>query len=263
MKKIIMFIMVLMLALIVAGCNKTPPINVNPSMTPTVTLDVTPTPLDITNISELNDTKDIWMMRTGDGIRIRGKFYEGGENAVLLLPMAGQDWESMEPLALELQKEGFSVLSLTPRGHGPINLFSGGYYRNFNEDQWHAILNDVLTSVHALQKKGYDVSIVGASIGANFALTYAATDPTIQKIVLISPGIEYRGINIEFPNKAYRGETLYLASSEDTYAYDSTKQLHEESLATKEFKEYTNAGHGSQMFERPEVMQDIVEWIKG
>ncbi len=70
------------------------------------------------------------------------------------------------------------------------------------------------------------IGMAGASIGANLAILLAAGDPTVRSLVLLSPGIDYRGLRPEAAMKKY-GErpALLVASQEDNYAANSARQL--------------------------------------
>ena len=70
------------------------------------------------------------------------------------------------------------------------------------------------------------IGIAGASIGANLAILFAAGDPTVRSLVLLSPGIDYRGLRPEAAMKKYGDRpALLVASQEDNYSTNSARQL--------------------------------------
>lgn len=95
-----------------------------------------------------------------------------------------------------LTQGGFSVIAIDLRGHGA----SEGNWRSFSPREFNAVVLDVKAAKDYLISRGVKpgrMGIVGASIGANIALRYAAEDGEIKTVVLLSPGLNYRGVAIE------------------------------------------------------------------
>lgn len=206
---------------------------------------------------------------TVDGVTLRGTYYavQKPKAFVLLLHMLGRDKEDWHAFAQQLQQEGYSVLAIDMRGHGESILQEGKTlsWRTFSDAEFAAMLKDVEAAmIFADSRKeleNVEHILMGASIGANVALQYAATHDTVSNLILLSPGLSYRGITTEDFMQAYQGPVFLAASVEDEYAYDSTKKLYELAKGEKIFQEYNNAGHGTGMFAVTNVEQEIITWI--
>lgn len=158
-----------------------------------------------------------------DGVRLRATFYGPGQSdapAVLLLHMwdgRRQDWA---PFAAQLQAAGYGVLALDLRGHGESE----------GERDAAAMTQDAAVGVKLLRAReeidGDRIFLIGASIGANVALTYAAADAGLRGVALLSPGEVYRGVSAPAALAGYGDRPLFIAASrEDTYAAASARAL--------------------------------------
>ncbi|MBI4457918.1 alpha/beta fold hydrolase, partial [Candidatus Uhrbacteria bacterium] len=140
---------------------------------------------------------------TSDGVTIAGSLFIGpaGGPAALLLHMMPKTKESWAPLAEALVGAGFgSVLAIDLRGHGE-SLRQGDRrldYKNFSDAEHQAKMLDVEAAVEWLMKeRGARLDravIVGASIGANLAIRFAADHPEVPAVAALSPGLDYRGV---------------------------------------------------------------------
>lgn len=83
------------------------------------------------------------------------------------------------------------------RGHGK-SVNQNGTFQSFTPNDFNKMKLDVKAAKQFLvTQKGINpknIAIVGASIGANVALKYAAVDPSIKAVVLLSPGLHYKGV---------------------------------------------------------------------
>lgn len=211
---------------------------------------------------------------TKDGVQIVGDYYPAGaENApaVLLLHMMPSTRKSWVDFSEKLNEVGMSALAIDLRGHGDsLNKSDGTYlnYKNFSnaEHQWS--MYDVEAAVDFLKQKGAEkIFVIGASIGANLALQYAAEHSDIRAAVLLSPGLDYRGIlTADLPPQLRAGQAAYYAaSSEDSYSADSVRTLYQKTpeAVKKEEKIFDNAGHGTDMFtHEPDFEGQIISWLK-
>src|ERR671922_1155128 len=120
-------------------------------------------------------------------------------NAIILLHMLGynrNDWNSFAS-TLSNESNGYAVLSIDLRGHGDSTTQNGNTisFQSFTASDFNEMVADVKAAKQFLvtQKNinPNNIAIVGASIGANIALNYAASDPSIKAVVLLSPGLNY------------------------------------------------------------------------
>lgn len=214
--------------------------------------------------------------KTKDGVGIAGDYYPPvilvGEKALLLLHMMPATRSSYIFFAKKAVEEGFSSLAIDLRGHGD-SVYQNDTVLDFNtflDAEHQKSILDVRASIEFLKKKGFNeenIYAVGASIGANLALELLAENNNIKKAVLLSPGLDYRGIKADaFIKNLSASQSLYfLASSEDTYSVESVKIL--EALAPqgidKERIIYEYAGHGTQILASGEdAITMILAWLK-
>jgi alpha-beta hydrolase superfamily lysophospholipase len=206
---------------------------------------------------------------TSDGWKIYASYREAGEGkpAAILLHMLIADRHSYDGFGAKLAAAGFNVLALDSRGHGDSTKQNGATKRHaeFDDEAHKSSLLDVAAAKDFLAGKGADTSklvIVGASIGANFALNYGADDADVRAVVLLSPGLNYHGVETATAMAKYRGRPAYLvASDEDKYSADSAGKLHEIAAETS-FKIFTDAGHGTRIFTAEPAFEDeLVDWL--
>lgn len=209
---------------------------------------------------------------TADGFKIVGELYSPERpngRAIVLLPMLNHDKRSWKPFAEQLQARGLTALALDLRGHGE-SLEQNGERRTwqqFSEKDFQNIVLDVEAASNYLKKRfpnHLEPFVAGASIGANTALNYAAKNSKkTAGAVLLSPGLNYRGVSTEQTVLQYPGALFIAASSEDAYSFESSQKLFDESTsANKFFEKLENAGHGTTMLlARPALAEKILEWL--
>ena len=169
-------------------------------------------------------TREEVSLITEDKVRLAATYYEAsGEEAVILLHQLNKDRRSWEEFARQLQQRGYAVLAIDFRGHGE----SEGDWRRFGKEEFRAMLKDVMAGAAFLHEMGRVVSgVVGASIGANTAFRYSS----LEKVpaVLLSPGLNYRGIDIN--DVTSTAPTLVIAAEGDEYSARSARELDENNL---------------------------------
>lgn len=189
---------------------------------------------------------------TSDGVVIAGTLYSAGVGspAVLCLHQWRSDRTSFAVLAGKLQQEGFTVLTIDMRGYGGSTRTEAGKRirpdRRAQKDLEAAL--DFLRSHPAAD--GTRLGIVGASYGSSNALMYAASDPAIRALVLLSPGLNYfNELPTEAPLKAYSGRPLLaVASSEDLRSVE-TVEAYKRIAPGMVVEMYEGAGHGTDILD--------------
>jgi len=185
---------------------------------------------------------------------------DGPFPTVILLHMLGGDrsiW-AQTGLVDTLVSAGYAALAVDLRGHGA----TGGAVDWALAEQDLGLVWDALAARDDVD--GQRTAAVGASIGANLALRLGAARPNLRGVVLLSPGLDYRGVTTEGALEVY-GERplLIVASGDDEYAADSAATLNARALGQAEFGLYAEAGHGTDMFARePELAGLIVSWLE-
>lgn len=212
-------------------------------------------------------------VETGDGVVIRGSYYAPSSSsapALLLTHMLRKNRESWADFARFAQERGFAVLAIDLRGHGQSTQSEKGPIgeSSFVEADFAAMKLDVAAAVQWLRSRPEiaprSISLVGASIGANVALNYAAEDSLIVAVALISPGETYRGVKAGPALQAYGPRAILMAAAEDdNYSLVSVRKL--ESLATgaTTVQIFPKGGHGTYLLEsQPELRGMILEFAR-
>jgi pimeloyl-ACP methyl ester carboxylesterase len=209
---------------------------------------------------------------TSDGITVVGTFVPAKKlraPALLLLHMLGRDKNTYAPVIPALREAGYGLLALDFRGHGDSTeknrqKFS---WEDFEEADWKGTLIDAQEALAVLRKeRGVDperIGIIGASIGANIALTAAGNDPGVRSLVLLSPGADYRGIPAE-PGaiKSKDRPALIAVAQDDSYSHDSSQAL---SKIMPQATVHVIKGdvHGTNMFAAdPSLIEKIVQHLQ-
>ena len=122
-------------------------------------------------------------------------------------------------LAEDLRLRGYNVLAMDLRGHGRsvynenLKLKSRYYYKN---DTWQKLPKDVIDSIKFV-KANYpkvncnDIILIGADIGANTAAVASLSlNPAPEKIVLISPMIEFKGIRMPIRTSKFNNSKIFM-----------------------------------------------------
>ncbi|HEV8289868.1 MAG TPA: alpha/beta fold hydrolase [Candidatus Norongarragalinales archaeon] len=205
---------------------------------------------------------------TSDGWKIVADLYKPAHSngrTLIALHMMPALRDSYRELAEELVKKGWTVLSIDSRGHGESVMHNGKaeHFRDFSSTQQQSKIHDIEAARAFLEKTGVStnrLSLIGASIGANLALIYAANND-VKSVVLLSPGNDYHGVKPESAASKYKGQVLTAASApDDTYSVDSAKAI--ASLSKNVLiKALRNAGHGTAMFRAPGFLQEVVSWL--
>ena len=212
-------------------------------------------------------TKDI-TLTTEDKVTIAATYYEAvSEKAVILLHMYGMTRQSWKEFAVFLQEKEYQAIAIDLRGHGQ-SLEKNKQkisYINFHDQDFRDMTKDVKAAKKFLQQQGAsDISIVGASIGANLALMMAAHDREITKVVALSPGLNYKGILTEpLMSNEISNKVLLVSSTGDVDSYGAVKLL-KEKYQNSELMIFAGEGHGTDILKNYKDSTDkVVNWLKG
>lgn len=218
---------------------------------------------------------------TKDGVFIIGDYYapeRKSTTGVLLLHMMPATRESFVPFAKKVREKGFHVLAVDLRGHGESvrQKAAGGEtildFRDFSDSDHQQSIADVRGAIDFLHSKGADdIAVIGASIGANLALQALSEDGTLKEAILLSPGLNYCGIEtVPFVKKLHSGQKVFFVASRDDMrgtnasAESMAKELFGAvpSRVKKEICIFESAGHGTTIFERQPLFTDeIIRWL--
>ena len=196
-------------------------------------------------------------LTASDGTKLSFNYWKGQpqKTGVLLVHQLPANKESWQMLVPELTGKGHTVLAIDYRGRGQ----SAGKLER--PEDYQNIGLDVTAGLDYLQNKGVQKTIIiGASIGANHALIVGAQDTRVQAVVLLSPGLDYRGVTTEEATAQIKKPVLIVASQDDAYAAESSQKLAE--LAHAELIMYKTAGHGTDLFVEKDLIPKIVEFVE-
>ncbi len=197
-----------------------------------------------------------------DGLEIQTTYATPGGEApfpgIILLHMLGsnrQIWESTGMIdALRLQ--GYAVLAIDMRGHGE----TGG------DRDW-ALAREDFSMIYDQfvmfpEVDAAKTAVIGGSIGSNMSLALGVDRPQIQTAILLSPGLDYRGVTTDDLIVQYEDRPiLIVASEEDGYSADSSRTLFETAV-NAELEIFNGAGHGTTMLSNEPFLEElIVNWL--
>lgn len=255
---------------ITSSAGRLPTVTALPSVAPSETA-VTPKPPTSSPLPVTSGTvtatpgvqvEDGLKILVGDGVDLAGTFYTPVQvappwPAVLLLHMANGNRHDWGDFPQKLGAAGYAVLAIDLRGHGD----SGG------SRDWSKGPQDTAQAWEYLARlQGVDAqrtAIIGASYGANLAVVQGAAEKSIRTVVLLSLGLSYFGVFSVEAMKDYGDRpVLIAASSEDSYAAESSRQLKQMAKGTAELQMFNGAGHGTQMLAaQPDLAQQILDWL--
>lgn len=206
---------------------------------------------------------------TSDKIEIVGDWSApvGAKRAVLLLHMMPALRVSWLPLSRSLNGAGFATLAIDLRGHGESTNKETLNYQNFSDAEHQASRLDVDAAVNFLKSKGFgeeNISFAGASIGANLSLDALYRYKGVTRAVLLSPGLDYRGVKIESLMKGLNAnqKVWIIAAEGDSYSAESSVTLQQLQKETATVTIFSGSSHGTNLFEpEPNLIPDIVKFL--
>jgi dienelactone hydrolase len=211
-----------------------------------------------------------------DGILIKGSYYYPPASnqkyypGIIILPEFRQSRTFWSSAAAALAEKGCAVLTIDFRGQGESTqagetilnwaFFSNEYIQLFLLDVKAAV--EYIQSMPSVDQRR--IVIMGSGLGANAALIFASQNERIRGLILISPGLNYRGLMTEEAIVAYnKRPLLMIVGEDDSYSLYSSKKLLSLAEGEKELKIYANAGRGAKMLSRkPDIMKKIYQWLE-
>jgi pimeloyl-ACP methyl ester carboxylesterase len=197
---------------------------------------------------------------TDDKIQIKANFYpQNTDKALILLHMYDEDKSSWDDFIKEFQKE-YNILAIDFRGHGESDLI----LEELTEKDYNNMVLDVKAAFNFLTEKDiHQITLIGASIGGNTALNFAAEEERVQKVIMISPGLNYKGIKTTESIKKYNRPLFLIEEGYDQYAYKSSNTLFDLSPSKVKTQSINTSFHGTEIINRlPEAIELIKEWLK-
>ena len=213
-----------------------------------------------------------------DGVLLVGSYYKPrigtsiSTPSVILLHMLGMDRSTWDKFAQKLTQNGYAVLSVDLRGHGE-SIKQANHtisYQSFMPKNFKNMTLDVKAAkkylIEGRKANPNQISIIGASIGANLALNYAASDHSIKSVILLSPGLNYRGISTLDAIMNYKNPIYIVTAEDDSESAKDSKILCEKITCAENLKIFENTNvHGTDMLSDKMVgskLQNIIlSWL--
>ena len=216
-----------------------------------------------------------------DGVKIAANLYlaEAPKGWIIFSHMMPAAKESWNDLAERFQGSGYESVAIDLRGHG--ESVSNGLtrklnYRNFSDAEHQKSILDLEAAADFLIKESKaaagKISFVGASIGANLSLQYISEHPEFKTAVLLSPGLDYRGVKTEPLAKNLKaGQRVFFVSAKDDIRSGGDNAEENQKLygltpkgVEKQIKIYETGGHGTDILaSHPELAESIKDFIGG
>lgn len=161
-------------------------------------------------------------------------------------------------------------LALDLRGHGESTIRDGKSisHKTMEPEDFAPYPGDVQAMIEkVLADKNLDIDpenivIIGASIGANTSVMAAEKIPGVTKVVMLSPGENYRSLEPATALANFKGKTLILAGQEDAYSKTSCEKLARLKTSGCTLKIYPGPYHGTDLIDAdPEAMKFVIDWL--
>ncbi|WP_373531402.1 alpha/beta hydrolase [Vampirovibrio sp.] len=175
-------------------------------------------------------------------------------------------------LPATLTKAGYAVFAVDLRGHGKSAITTWKRrvnWRYMKPEQWTTLHRDV-TQVISFFKKGEDypevdgnqVAIIGEKLGANIGTFAAKYNPEVKALVLISPGLEFKGIDASRGLLDYENNTLIMSNQDFKDSHTQARHLYNWIIGPKTLQVYEKIGEGADMLtNQPSVAIQIQDWL--
>jgi hypothetical protein len=198
----------------------------------------------------------------------------------VLLPMMNHDHTSFQPLIEALTAYVQSdttgntrlphILSLDLRGHGESVNVKGTPVPadKMQPADFAKIPLDVRQMVeHVVADTGCHVDagnivVIGASIGANSAVMAGAMLPGVRRVVMLSPGEEYRSLAPGEAVKKFGKPMLIYACAGDSYSAESSRALGQLDRVNSTVRILSGTHHGTDIINgNAKTMQEMLSWL--
>lgn len=226
-------------------------------------------------------------VRTSDGLELHAWMEpspaEGEAPLVVMLPMMGKTFRSWTTFIdstrayFQTHDTGTGLgpfphfLRLDLRGHGEsivMNDEDTVSFSSMGEADFAKMPSDIAAMVTKVRKDYGDrisqVYIVGASIGANAAMMSTMILPDIDKVALLSPGVDYRGLKPMNAFRKFDGGVLMMVSRGDVNSYESCQTLATSKDKGWILKAYPGDLHGTALINADgRAMTFLLNWLFG
>ncbi|MAY82264.1 MAG: hypothetical protein CL930_15970 [Deltaproteobacteria bacterium] len=198
----------------------------------------------------------------GSNIHAVSSVAHKSSKGVLLAHMLGRSSSDWDSLTKRLDSVNITTLAVDLRGHGKSSKAGTALV----EDDYKAMIQDLEAGAAWLRTKGVtEITCIGASIGANLCARLGAKDPEIVNLVLLSPGLNHKGITSGDAIQAYGDRpVLLVASEDDRFGPRSASLLEDVAKGQVHYELLSEGGHGTKMLTRDAKLEGLVmSWVLG
>ncbi len=191
---------------------------------------------------------DAVRLEARDGETLTALLYPGGQHAVVLAHGGVFDKESWSEQAAALVDAGMTVLAFDFRGYGDGEPTYGLPGKRL----------DVLAAIDFLAERGYErISLVGGSMGGQFAVAAAAETDRVDLLVLLAPGGADHAAEI-------RARSTLVITAENDRLRDQVDRAYRDAPQPKQLEIFPGSAHAQHIFATehgPAVTALIVEFL--
>jgi dienelactone hydrolase len=211
-------------------------------------------------------------LKTVDGVTLGATLYpikQPSPPGIVFVHMEGSDRRSWTVFAKRAQMAGYFGVTFDMRGHADSRKAGDATlsYGDFSAQDWLNVLADIEAAANELVKQGVNaqnITVAGAGVGGSLALHYALERTDIAAVLMVSPGLDYKGVKTADAIKAYGKRPSLLISSEgDSYSVSSGTSLKAASEGLCELREYPGSAHGTNLLDGSNAAQDdAILWLQ-
>ena len=215
------------------------------------------------------------MLRTGDGLTLAATLHRPdrpGPPGLILVHRYGAGQASWDAFAETLRQAGIMSIAFDLRGHGGSRTGGDGKPLDYRQvqsgfDGWSAALADLSAAGAALVAAGANpknLGVVGEELGASLALKHTLADPSMQAVVMLSPGLDLHGLSVEEDIRRLKDCPVLIVTSEnEAYSATSSAALKAAAPGYSEIQHYSGASLGTDIFAfHPNAMNQIIDWLR-
>lgn len=109
-----------------------------------------------------------------------------------------------------------------------------------------------------------NLALAAETDAASLALEYAVEQPAVQAVIMISPGLDYRGIDAESLIAAHKElPVLLLTSENDAYSAAAASTLKSAAMGFCELRAYPGSTRGADLLSvSPNAADQSLQWLR-
>ncbi|MCH7946185.1 MAG: alpha/beta fold hydrolase [candidate division Zixibacteria bacterium] len=162
------------------------------------------------------------------------------------------------------------IIAFDLRGHGRSTTKGQDTttYEDRDENEYKKIPSDIAYAVNemlsdtSLNIDTNRIYVIGASVGANVAIMLTEHLPIVSKVVMLSPGEKYIGLEPARALKLFDGKVLIFAGKEDNYSYHSSQNFAKIDTTRIELEILETGNHGTNIINNDSTaMKRMVNWL--